>query len=214
MRTVVSYSVAILAVALACASVPTAGPLSEGSALHPRITAVDTIRPPRFAWVEMDQPGYAALVLVAPGHSATLLYPRDSLTSNQLSGGTHQLSFQVPELLVQSDSTRNPLADRRRQREDSSIRNPGRQRADTSMRARGPRTTMPLLPTTPTYLLLVTSPQPLVFQRILEKTAGVSIPSVETEALNAVAKAIKSTIPNEPREWSGYYQRVVLHRPR
>jgi hypothetical protein len=34
------------------------------------------------------------------------------------------------------------------------------------------------------------------------------------EALNAVAKAVKSTIPNEPREWGGYYQLVELKRNR
>jgi hypothetical protein len=67
---------------------------------------------------------------------------------------------------------------------------------------------------TQTYLLLVTSPQPLSYQRIIEKTAGVSIPSIETEALNAVAKAIKSTIPSEPREISGYYQRIELRKPK
>jgi hypothetical protein len=47
---------------------------------------------------------------------------------------------------------------------------------------------------------------------MIEKTAGVSIPNIETEALNAVGKAIKSTILSEPRELAGYYQRVELRR--
>ena len=72
----------------------------------------------------------------------------------------------------------------------------------------------PLPATTPTYLLLVTSPQPLVFGRLLDKTQGVSIPIVDAEALNAVGKAIKSTIPAEPREWAGFFQVIALHRPR
>jgi hypothetical protein len=213
-RTVVCYSIAIGIFGLACASVPAAGPLGEGAAFHPRITAVDTTYPPKSVWVDMDQPGYAAVVLVAPGHSATLLYPLDSLTDNKLTAGAHLISLQVPQLLVQADSLRGAgPSTRRREPQDSSIRYPGRQRPDTSLRGRGQRI-MPLLPSTPTFLLLVTSPQPLVFGRIVEKTAGVSIPSVETEALNAVAKAIKSTIPNEPREWAGYYQRVELRHPR
>ena len=41
-----------------------------------------------------------------------------------------------------------------------------------------------------------------------------SIPSVELEALNAAAKAVKSTIQGEPREISGYYQRIELRRPK
>jgi hypothetical protein len=195
-------------VALACASVPQAGPVADGSNIHPRITAVDSMLPPRSAWVDLDQPGYTALLLVAPGHSATLLYPADSGFDNRLSAGTHQLTFRVPEVLVAADSARNP--DRGRQRSDTSpsIRVRGRQRADTGRRQ------MAISPLTPTYLLLVTSPQPLVYQRIVEKTAGVSIPSLDDEALNAVAKAVKNTITVEPRDWAGFYQRIEVRRRR
>ena len=187
----------------ACVSTPVNGTLGEGP-VYPRITAVDSLHPPRSAWIEMDQPGYAAVLLVAPGHSATLLYPRDSLTNNKLTPGAHLISFQIPDLLVQTDSLRP-----RRQQSDSALRNRGGMRA--ASRGAGPP---PVPATTPTYLLLVTSPQPLSYQRIIEKTAGVSIPSIEAEALNAVAKAIKATIPSEPREVSGYYQHVELRKPR
>lgn len=203
MRTAGARSSVIVAFSVACASTPTAGPLGEGTALQPRITAVDTARPPKSAFVELDRPGYVALLLVAPGHSATLLYPRDSLTSNQLSAGAHKLTFEIPELLVQNDSVR--LA-RARQRLDSMTRAGPRPRTRST-------STAPLPTTTPTYLLLVTSPQQLSYRRIIEKTAGVSIPTIEIEALNAVAKAIKSTIPAEPRDWAGYYQRAEVRRP-
>jgi hypothetical protein len=172
--------------------------------VYPRITTVDSMHPPRSAWIEVDQPGYAAVLLVAPGHSATLLYPRDSLMNNKLTAGAHLITFQIPDLLVQTDSARP-----RRQPSDTSLRNPGGMRAPS--RVTGPP---PVPAATPTYLLLVTSPQPLTYQRIIEKTAGVSIPSIETEALNAVAKAIKATIPTEPREVSGSYQRIELRKPR
>jgi hypothetical protein len=164
--------------------------------------------------VELDQPGYVALLLVAPGHSATLLYPADSMTSNRLSAGTHQLTLRVPEVLVMADSIRNPDRTPRvggRPQLDSAILNPGRQRSDTAIRARSNRP-LPLSPTVPTYLLLITSPKPLVYQRIIDKTAGVSIPISDDEALNAVAKAIKGTIPEEPKEWAGYYLRTELRK--
>jgi hypothetical protein len=164
--------------------------------------------------VELDQPGYVALVLIAPGHSATLLYPTDSVTDNRLSAGTHQLTLRIPEVLVMVDSIRNPDRTQRiggRAPVDSTILNPGRQRSDTAIRARSNRPP-PLSPTVPTYLLLITAPKPLVYQRIIDKTAGVSIPISDDEALNAVAKAIKSTIPEEPREWAGYYQRTELRK--
>lgn len=140
------------------------------------------------------------LILVAPGHSATLLYPGDSTTDNRLSAGTHVLRFQIPEVLVQTDSQRAAAMTRAR---DSGF----------SARRTRPRGTMPLLPTTPTYLLAITSPQPLSYSKVREKTAGVSIPLDDMEALNAVAKTVKSTLTVEPREWAGYYQHAEIRPP-
>jgi hypothetical protein len=189
---------------MGCANVPAAGALGEGTVAAPKLTSADTTRPPRFAWIELTQPAYVALVLVAPGHSATLLYPRDTATDNHLAAGTHQLTFEVPRSLAQSDSERVRAL---RQRLDSVSRGSAR---GGSVRGSGPG---PISATTPTYLLLITSPQPLVYRRILEKTAGVSIPTVEMEALNAVGKAVRSTITEEPRDWAGAYTRVVVRRP-
>jgi hypothetical protein len=190
--------IAVTSISVACASAPASGRLGEGATVHPRITGVDSVRPPRRATVQLEQREHAVLLLVAPGHSATLLYPKDSLTPNELAAGSHQLEFQIPDLLVASDSMR--LVQPRRD----------------SMRLgrRGPtaRSVTPIPPSVPTYLLLVTSPQPLVFARIVEKTAGVSIPTIDTEALNAIGKAIKSTIAAEPREWAGYYQQIEVRR--
>ena len=165
-----------------------------------RITAVDSTRPPRHATVQLDQPGYAALILVAPGHSATLLYPSDSTTDNRLASGSHVLRFAIPEVLVQTDSQRMASIARAR---DSGF----------SARRTRPRGVTPLPPTAPTYLLIVTSPQQLSYARLREKTTGVSIPLEDMEALNAVGKAVKSTLSSEPREWAGYYQLVEVRPP-
>jgi hypothetical protein len=149
----------------------------------------------------MDSPGYLALLLVAPGHSATLLFPSDSQASNRFDAGTHRLTFEIPGALVPSDSNRL-----QRVRRDTTRIGPRR----TGTR----RTVDPIPPNTPTFLLAITSSQPLEHARIIEKTAGVSIPTLENEALNAVGKAIKSTIPNEPRDWAGYFRAVELYRQR
>jgi hypothetical protein len=184
----------------ACASAPVVGSLGEGAVPHPGIVAVDTAFPPRHAAVKLDQPGYVALLLVAPGHSATLLFPNDSATSNQFSAGTHQIGFRVPDALAPRDST-------------LTLR--GRDTSNLSTRTRTGGTRAPaLLATTETFLLVITSPQQLNYGRITAKTAGVSIPNIDTEALNAVGKAVKSTIANEPREWAGYYTPIHLRRPR
>ena len=208
MRIVAVSLLPTAAFVISCASTPDVGPLGESVALRPPvITTVDTARPPHFVWVQMDQPAYAAVLLVAPGHSATLLYPREQFTSNQLTAGAHQLTFDVPDLFVSADSLRDAERASGRQRMDSINRARARRRTGTTQPS-----AMPISPLVPTYLLVITSPQPLVYQRIVDKTAGVSIPNIELEALNAVVKAVKSTLPDEPREWAGYYRRVDLRR--
>ena len=197
-----------LVVESACAKTLTEGALGEGTAPAPKIASADSTRPPRFAWIELAQPAYVALLLVAPGHSATLLYPRDSSVDNHLSAGSHQLSFEVPRTLAQSDSER---VRQLRARLDSMSRGTGRP-GGTEGRAGGSGPG-PLPATTQTFLLLVTSPQQLSYSRIREKTSGVSIPTDDMEALNAVGKAVRSTIATEPRDWAAAFRRVVVRRP-
>lgn len=184
----------------ACAGTPGHGTLAEGGVTAPSITAVDTTLPPTHMTVRLDQQAYAAVFLVAPGHSATLLYPADTLTDNQLTSGSHRLPFEIPSLLIETDSQRIVRI---------------REAQRTAPRRRRPPPTVPgnigPIPGAVTpYLLLLTSPQELDYQRMIDRTAGVSIPTVDTEALNAVAKAIKATLPTEPRNWAGYYTPLFL----
>lgn len=185
---------------MACASTPTGKAIGEGPMSRPTIVGVDSAFPPSAATVDLPQPGYAALFLVAPGHSATLLYPRDSATDNQLPSGRNRLTYAVLPALVETDSQR--LA-RIREAQRTGVRTRASSRPGISV----------IPPTVPTYLLLVTSPQPLVYSKLVDKTAGVSIPNIDEEALNAVAKAAKATLANEPREWAGYYLPVELRSP-
>lgn len=195
-------AIAIAVLCTACASAPNSGRLVDGSALEPRIVGFDTARPPRSATIQLDQPGYVALLLVAPGHSATLLYPRDSATNNQMRAGAHQITFQIPTGLVLSDTA---------------MENRGRLRRDTTTAAR-PRTrtvaSNPIDPAMGSFLLLLTSPQRLDYARMVERTSGVSLPTIETEALNAIAKAIKSTLSMEPRDLAGFFYRIQLGQMR
>ena len=195
-------AIPILFAFTACSKQATFGALGDSPtpASPSRITAVDSALPPRHVTVQLDRPGYAVVVLVAPGHSATLLYPPDSATDNRLSAGTNVVRFQIPEMLVQTDSQRAAAMARVR---DSGF---------SARRAR-PRGMTPLMPATPTYLLVVTSPQQLDFARIRDKTVGVSIPLEDMEALNAVAKSVKGTITSEPRDWAGYYRLVEIRPP-
>lgn len=187
-----------------CVSDPGVGALGEGGVAEPRITAVDTSLPPRAATVQLDREAYAALFLVAPGHSATLLFPADTAADNQLGAGSHRLQFEVPGVLVETDSQRI-------ERIREAQRRAGRRRPTPPT---GPAAIGPIPVSVTPYLLLLTSPQELDYTRMIERTAGVSIPTVDMEALNAVAKAIKGTLPSEPRDWAGYYTPIYLRRSR
>lgn len=187
--------------ASACSHAPKGGPIGETPAAPSRITSVDSGYPPRGLSLQLDRAAYTTVLLVAPGHSATLLYPTDSATNNRLEAGPHVLQVAVPASLLESDSAR--IAGLIRQRDSARVRPRG-----------GPTIRTPALPpTTPTYFLVVTSPQPLAYRRIVEKITGVSIPLEDLEALNAVGKAVKATIDAEPRTWNGFYQLVHLRKP-
>lgn len=201
---ILSGGIAALLVVAACGSTPTYGPL-EGMPGAPTIVSVDSAHPPKALTLRLDQPAYVAVLLVAPGHSATLLYPADSTATNRLDAGTASVAFEVPGLLVRSDSAQLVRRRAQRARQDSAMQARARSRTARRQPVLGP-----LPPETPTLLLLVSSPQPLVYAKILEKTAGVSIPLTNTEALNAVAKAIRSTLPEEPRTLSAWYQEIDL----
>lgn len=199
---IASIRSAFLALAVtACVSALQAGNLEPDSSLKPKIVAVDTARPPRNIFAQLDRDGYAAVILVIPGHSATLLYPADSATDNRLTAGSHQLPFEIPSHLTR-DSLRLIMP-----------RNPSR-RVDTTRVRTGRIVNMAPVPDNAhVYLLLLTATQPLTYGRIMDKTAGVSIPLLDDEALNAITKAVKATLPVEPREIGAYFTEIDLtHR--
>ena len=195
------------ATASSCASSVTHGALSESSMSAASIAAVDSATPPRSVDVQLERDAWLVLLLVAPGHSATLLYPTDSLTSNKLNAGTHHLEFKVPEHLVVTESAK--AADNAKAREDYD--SAARRRARNRTTGFSPP---PLTPATPTYLLVVSSPHRLTYARVIDKTAGVSIPTLDHEALSAVGKAVKSTLSSqEQREWAGYFYQISVVQP-
>ncbi|HEX7938146.1 MAG TPA: hypothetical protein VF483_04085, partial [Gemmatimonadaceae bacterium] len=198
----------LVSVVAGCTNVIVGGPLGEGAPDYPDITAVDSTYPPRNASIKLDKDAYTVMLLVAPGHSATLLYPKDSSVDNHLTAGTHSIAFQVPGPLVLTDSFMLKRTELERQRYDSAARIRAR------MSSTAGSTMPPLSPNATTYLLVVTSPQPLTYARVFERTAGWSIPLDDMEALNAVAKQVKSTITKTPKDWSGAYHVITLTAPK
>ncbi len=188
----------------ACVTTPIiGGALAEGTTTSPTIVSVDSGLPPKRVSIRLEKDASVVVILVAPGHSAFVLFPKDSVVDNRLAAGAHDIAFEIPGHLILSDSARLLRARQLRAFSDSS----GRARArPTSASGMMP----PINPEVPSYLLVITSPQPLVYQRVLDKTVGWSIPVVEQEALNSVAKQVKSTITGEPRDWSAAYLAIKL----
>lgn len=205
MRIQIAALVSLLVVA-SCRSAPEAGPLGEGLGGTSRIVGADTARPPRSLAVQLEEPSYVAVLLVQPGYSATLLYPRDSATNNNHPAGQSTVPLMFPGQVVRRDSGAVNQRTGAMRAQDSLIRRRGS--------AAGVRSTAAPAPVNAAaFLLLLTSPQPLVYQRIIDRTAGVTIPNIDDEALHAVAKGVRATLP-EPRRLSGYYQIIELTRPR
>jgi hypothetical protein len=196
-------SLAAIVAASACASAPTAGPLTEGFDGTSRIVSIDSARPPASVTVQLEEPAHVAVLLVIPGHSATLLFPRDSVTDTQRPAGQSTIAVEIPGMLVRRDSAGGI---RPRQTSGAAQDSMRRRRTVSSATMRGPG---PVPLDAPAFMLLLTSTRPYEYHRVIDRTAGVSIPSIKEEALNAVAKAVRATLP-EPRRLTGYYQLVEL----
>lgn len=205
MRIPIATLVSLLVVT-SCKSAPDAGPLGEGLGGASRIVAADTARPLRSVAVQLEEPAYAAVLLVQPGYTATLVYPKDSAMNNQLPAGPSTVPLFLPQQVVRRDSGSALQREGMRRAQDSAI-----VRRGTAAGARA--TTAGPAAAAETFLLLLTSPQPLVYQRIIDRTGGVTIPNIQDEALHAVAKAVRATLP-EPRRLAGYFQLIQLARPR
>jgi hypothetical protein len=191
--------------AAACASAPKPRQLGNDGALAPRLAVVDSERPPRNLTVGLVAPASVVVVYVAPGRSTRVVYPADSLGSvPRLAAGTHRIVAAWPRPRVAADSAR---------RDSIARANQPRTRRDSIARANMPRPVMalpdPEAGLAPTgYLLLFATPGPLPYGEVRRKVEGVTTPLDVDEALNAIAKQIRSTLdPSAP--WAAYALEVT-----
>lgn len=196
--------VAVL-LAAACASAPKPRELGDYSSLTPRLAVVDSERPPRNLTVDLSAPASVVVLYVAPGRSTRIVYPADSLTAPpRLAAGTQRIVAGWPRPRVAPDSAR---------RDSIARANQARTRRDSIARASRPRPVMalpdPEAGLAPTgYLLLFATPGPLQYGEVRRKVEGVTTPLDVDEALNAIAKQVRSTLdPSAP--WAAYALEVI-----
>ena len=189
----------------ACASAPQPRQLGDYNAFTPRLAVVDSERPPRNLTVNLSAPASVVVMYVAPGRSTRIVYPTDSLAAPpRLAAGMQQITAAWPRPRMVTDSTR---------RDSIARANRARARRDSIGRGNIPRsvTALPdpeagLAPTG--YLLLFATPGPLHYGEVRRKVEGVTTPLGVDEALNAIAKQVRSTLdPSAP--WAAYALEVT-----
>jgi hypothetical protein len=190
---------------IGCASAPKPRQLGDYSSLTPRLAVVDSQRPPRSLSVDLSAPASVVVVYVAPGRSTRIVYPADSVAPPPLSAGSHRVIATWPRPRTSADSARR-----------DSIARATRARAgrDSAARATTARSVMalpdPEAGLAPTgYLLLFATPRPLQYGEVRRKVEGVTTPLDVDEALNAIAKQVRSTLdPAAP--WAAYAVEVTV----
>lgn len=188
----------------ACASAPQPRQLGNYSSLTPRLAVVDSERPPRNLTVDLGAPAAVVVVYVAPGRSTRIVYPADSMTAPRLAAGSQRITATWPRPRASLDSAR---------RDSIARANQPRTRRDSIARANQPRRVMalpdPEAGLAPTgYLLLFATPAPLQYDEVRRKVEGVTTPLDVDEALNAIAKQVRSTLdPSAP--WAAYALEVT-----
>ncbi len=190
--------------AVACASAPQPRQLGNYSALTPRLAVVDSERPPRNLIVDLGAPASVVVVYVAPGRSTRIVYPADSVNAPRLPAGTQRLTATWPRSRSSVDSAR---------RDSIARANQARARRDSIARATQPQRVIalpdPEAGLAPIgYLLLFATPAPLQYAEVRRKVEGVTTPLDVDEALNAIAKQVRSTL-DPSAQWAAYALEVT-----
>lgn len=161
--------------------------------LAPKVALAQGERSPRHLTVELARPANVAIFLVVPGTASRLLFPADSTQSQYIEAGSH---------LVQTSMANGALSDTSRL-----IRLPNQSNRPINGRSRNgyPRDSMPL----PIgfndhgFLLIYASQEPLPYNVLKTRVAGLSVPISDSDALNTVTKLIRETT-HTTGPWAAY----------
>jgi hypothetical protein len=202
-RVATTLAGASLVVTAGCASANQPRELGNYTALAPRLAVVDSERPPVNLTVGLGAPASVVVMYVAPGRSTRIVYPADSVTAPRLAAGTQRITATWPRPRPSADSAR---------RDSIARANAPRTRRDSIARANTPRVIAlpdPEAGIAPTgYLFLFATPSQLPYDEVRRKVEGVTTPLDTDEALNAIAKQVRSTLDPSAR-WAGYALEVT-----
>jgi hypothetical protein len=179
-------SVALVAIVLGCAS---GGPRQYGqfNDFAPRVQAQQGERIPQHLTVQLARPANVAVFLVIPGRGSMLLFPADSTQTGYVEAGSR---------LVETSFRRQALSDSGRLVRRPADQPPITGRPTTPQQGRGGRArdTFPQFGFNQHgFLLMYASQEPLPYNILATRVAGISIPIEDNDALNTVTKLIRET---------------------
>jgi hypothetical protein len=177
-------SLATLAIVAGCSS---GGPAHFGqyNDLAPKVAATKGERLPLHVTVQLEKPANVAVFLVAPGRASMLLFPQDSTQPGFVEAGAHLVETSLAKL-SSTDSSRL-------------LRRPGQTQGQGTQTqgnrgGRGGRNDLPTFGFNQRgYLLIYASQDPLPYNTLANRVAGISVPIDDKDALNTVMKLVRET---------------------
>lgn len=166
----------------------------DTSVLAPQVAGVKGEKTPEHLNVSLAQPANVTVFFVIPGRTPTLLFPKDSTTSEYLEPGSHQVATTL-------EGKKSPFADsagmmpRPRNPNDTRGGQPGRTAPDSTMYYGTFREVG--------YLLIFASQNPIPYATLRSHVAGYTIPATESEGLSAVTKLLRDAAGGSS-PWAAY----------
>jgi hypothetical protein len=193
--------IALAGAVAACGGGRTLRSFGDVQPYAPRVEFATEERFPKTVTLGLERDANVALLYVVPGRGARLIYPTDTTAQAFLSAGEHT---------VETTFARETPDDTTRRQPAIGVRDPAQQVPP----ARGDRVGAfgDTLPTVRNvletglgrgFLMLYMADDPLSPAAIVRRVEGMSIPMDDTEALNTVAKLVRSTTTGGQR-WGAY----------
>lgn len=181
MRTSFLLVLGAAALAAGCASAGKPRILGDNPTFAPTVVLTATERVPIGVTLQLPEPAHVAMFLVRPGAETALIYASDTAQSGRMPAGSYEIatsygrsaSGDTARLIRRAPTTQRPPT-------QPNTRT-GRQQAMEEEEGG--------------FVLVYTSETPLSPDTLRQRVVGITVPIYDTDALNTVAKLVRSTAP-------------------
>jgi hypothetical protein len=157
--------------------------IGDNPTFAPSVEVTATPLVPIGVKLELPEDAHVAMFLVRPGMETSMIYVSDSAQGGRLTRGTHEIATSFGRTPATSDSSRL-------------IRRPPPRTAATQPQGRQPTGTRTAGEELSGFVLVYTSETPLSAENLRQRVVGITVPAFDSDALNTVAKLVRSTAPS------------------